>query len=175
MLCRHDRRAHVTDAIRKEREPWGIADVATRPVMDHLPKEGIWWSLFHVPTGARSRMNHCLTGGCRQPARGVEQPSPWPPLWTAVRSVAEFMPFHRHAPTIRRMSSLQGSAIGCPRKMGKKGDRLLFEKVACPLEESYASSSETACNSRPITPPTRVPFILINCRSEPMLSSISLT
>ena len=52
-----------------------------------------------------------------------------------------------------------------------KGRPLAMEGV----EDSYARSSETACSSRPITPPTRVPFILINCRSEPMLSSISLT
>ncbi len=42
------------------------------------------------------------------------------------------------------------------------------------VEWYYESSSETAWSSRPITPPTRVPFIRMNCRSEPIESSISL-
>ena len=109
--------AHVTDAKRKESERWGIADAATRPATGHLPKGGTWWSLLHAPMAAHSRADRCPTGDFRRPVRGVERPSPWPPLWTVVRSVAAFMPFHRHGLEIRRISSLQGSAFGCLNSM----------------------------------------------------------
>jgi hypothetical protein len=105
----------VADARRKERELWGVADAATLWARGHMLKAGIWWSLFHVPMEAPSGTNCCPKGDCGLPVRVVEQPSLWPPLWAAVRSVAEFMPFHRHAVVIPRISSLQGSAIGCLR------------------------------------------------------------
>jgi hypothetical protein len=62
--------APITDAIPKEREPWGIADAATRPVMDHLPKAGIWWSLFHVPMGGTLKNEPLPDGGLQTTCQG---------------------------------------------------------------------------------------------------------
>ena len=39
----------------------------------------------------------------------------------------------------------------------------------------YFKSKAIECRSRPIMPPTNVPFIRMNCKSDPMLNSISLT
>jgi hypothetical protein len=101
----------VSDTKQKERGLWGIADAAMPRARGHLLKAEIWWSLFHVPMAAPSGTNCFPMGACGLPARGVEQPSLLPPLWAVARSVAEFMPFHRHAVEIPRISSLRGWAI----------------------------------------------------------------